>query len=721
MFAATKNVYPFKYLVTGITGEGIKNVYLPGIPEHSEILFHKEQKFVRPEMPDYLRTAVKVWRRAVDNNDANYISLYSQEIKAWEDREWERTTKGIWFWNNGVATYLTPFYYWYLTCWQTYFGYPIYRESDKEITYFLAYCEEDPECYGMLLNTIRRYGKSSIMGGYATFRTTRNFNHYCGMQGEKDSKIKKFYDQMILKPFRKLPYYFKPTYDLSSSQSQDIKFERTTVRGKRQKVNIDEDEEQELESVIEYRPSGESEYDGFVLNTYIGEEPGKTLTADINERWKIVKPCLRKGRAIRGKAFMGTTVEFMDVTNKGGKAYRKLFFESDVDDRGKDGRTKSGMYACFLPGDCAYEDFLDEWGHPMRDASRESILLERDAVKNNPKDHSDLIRKYPLYVSEIFWVSSDKCVFNSAKLQEQLAWINMSKEPLTTKGEFYWVGNVRFGRVSWRSNPVNGWCQVSALITNPEETNLIGTKSIGGVTKYFPKNAGRFASGVDPVDHRIFVDGKQSVDSEVVSVRRSRPVMFVKRKYDAAIDGELSQEILEERERNGIKFPYKTNRYVCMMDNRTYDPNVFNERALMICWYFGCEVQIEAQKPGLQNHFYLANCEAFLQNQYIPVSALPAKRVNPFAEGTAASTTTINQYTDLKGTYIEYFCHTIVFRELIEDDLQFEPHKTEEYDYSVAGGWTEVACIVQPKRQERKFIDIGNYMPMYDQDGTPQN
>lgn len=720
MFAQTSNPYDFKYLVTGITGPGIKTVHLPGIPEHKDILFHKEQKFVRPEMPEYLKTAVKVWRRAVDQKQPNYISLYSQEIQAWEDREWERTTNGIWFWNNGVATYLTPFYYWYLSCWQTYFGFPIYRESDKEITYFLAYCENDPDCYGLLLNTIRRYGKSSLMGAYATYRATRNFGHTCGMQGEKDDKIAKFYNKMILKPFKKLPYYFKPTYDTSSTQTREIKFERAVTRGKTQKIrDLDDDEPEDLESVIEYRPSGESEYDGEVLHTYIGEEPGKVLACSVNERWKIVKPCLRKGRAIRGKAFMGTTVEFMDVTNKGGKAYKKLFFESDVDDRGKDGRTKSGLYAAFLPGDCAYEDFLDDWGHPMQDRARQSLLIERDAVKDNPKDYSDIIRKYPLYISEIFYISADKCVFNSKILQDRLAEMNMSREPLTSKGEFYWVDNKRFGTARWRSNPVNGWCQVAGLITDPKETNLVETKTVGGVTKYFPKNQAKHCAGLDPVDHRVFTEGKTTIETEVVNVRRSKPVMFVKRKYDSAIDGELTQEILEEREKAGIKFPYKTNRYIVMMDSRTYDPNIFNERVLLICWYFGCEIQIESQKPGTQNYFYTANCEGFLQNQYVPISN--TKKTNPHADGTAASRSSIQEYTDLKSAYIQYFGHTICFRELIEDDLVFQPQNTELYDYSVAGGWTEVSAIVRPKNPPKKYIDVAQLMPMFDENGVPMN
>lgn len=721
MFNKTKNPYSFKYLVTGITGEGLREVYLPDPPSDDDVLFKKEQKYVRPEMSEYLAKEVRKWRNKINPNsssyDPGYVSPLAYEIRNWEDTEWDRTTNGLWFWNNGVKTYITGFYAWYLSSWMTYFGYPIYRESDKEITYLLQYCEEDPDCYGLLLNTIRRYGKSSLMGGWATYRTTRNYNHYCGMQGEKDDKIAKFYNQMILKPFRKLPWYYMPLYDTSTAQKNEIRFEKTTARGKKALLIDEEGASESLESVIEYRPSGESEYDGFILNTYIFEEPGKTLTCDISERWKIVKPCLRKGRTIRGKAFGGTTVEFMDTVSKGGKAYKKLFYESNFDERGPDKRTKSGLYAAFLPGDCAYEDFLDEWGHPMREAARQSILEEREMSKDNPKDYSDLIRKYPLYIKEIFYINSDRCIFNATVLQDRLSEINMATHPFTSKVDFFWIDGVRFGKVGWRHNPVNGFAQISFLPQTPEECNLVDKKLVGGVWKYSPKNTSRWCAGIDPVDHRVMIEGRTADDDQVITTRRSKPVMFWKRKYDTLIDGPLNQDILEQRARE--KYPYKTNRYAVMMDTRTTDPFVYYERALMICWFLGCDAQSETQKPGFINYCYQQNCEAFLQEEYVPEYS--TKKVNPYATGTAANTTSINQYTEFKAWYIDYFGHTIDFRELIEDDMVFNPKKTTEFDYSVAGGWTEVACVVQPRQVERKFIDISNYLPITDAHGNPLN
>lgn len=713
MFSSTKNEYRLRYVVTNITGQGIPCVYLPEVPADNKILFFDEQKWTRPTPSDFLKKAIREYARRVQV-DPNYIHPLQSEINRWADQEWERSENGVWFWNNGNPTFITGFYYWYLTAWQTTFGFPTYRETDKELTYLLKYCEEDPDCYGLLLNTIRRYGKSSLMGGWATYRTTRNRNHYCGMQGENDKKIGQFYTQMIRSPFKKLPYYYTPAYDTTSALTSDIKFEQPAARSKNMIIG-DYDDSLDLESIIDYRPSGVGEYDGAMLNSYLMEEAGKILNCNVNDRWAIVKPCLRKGKELRGKVFFGTTVEFMDSSSKGGKAYKKLFYESDYDQKQPDGRTKSGLYVCFLPGDCAHESYLDKWGHPIREEAKKWILLERESYKDNPKELSGLIRRFPLYVKEIFYINTDRCEFNAIILQDRKSELESMSEPILTKGEFYWLDNKRFTEVRFRHNPYTGWCWVHSLINDTKDTNLIVRNLSSNRPTFGPTNDVKFISGVDPVDHGVVIEGKGG-DEEFVSTRRSRPVLFVKRKYDSSIDGILTQEQLEKNAKE--KFQYKTNRYIAMMDVRPNDPNVFYERALMMMWYFGCSLHPESQKPGIINYFYEQGCGDFILNKYVAESGY--KR-NTTMDGTPASGPIIQEYTGALATYIEYFGHTIPFLDLVVDLLEFNPKKTTEYDYSVAAGFTELGQKVQPKVYTLPLLDIHDFMPGFDRDGNVVN
>lgn len=748
MYKPTDNPYSFKYLITGITGPGIEKVYLPEVPPEDQILFKKEQKFVRPEMPDYLKKAVKemLYERNRKTAKGEYIDpewihpKFQKEINEWEEEEWKRSTYGIWFWNNGVPTYLTPFYYWYLSSWRTYFGVPAYRETDKEITYWILYWEEDPNAYGGAFNTIRRYGKSVMMGAWATYRTTRSFNHFCGMQGETDDKIKKFYNKFVKKPFYKLPYYHQPTYNTATQQTNQIEFD---VPPKRNSKNTIIDEVESLESIIEYRPSGSGEYDGEVLNTYLLEEPGKAKKVSIyNDEgegtWDIVTPCLNDGMDIIGKALLGTTVENLNMRDKGGQAYKKLFYDSDFDQKTEDGRTRSGLYAAFLPGDCALKGFWDEWGHPKREEAKARLLQSRQKFKRNANKLAGHIRKYPLSIKEIFYVNPTGCEFNAAILQDRRDEIDMSPIDMYEKFDLRWENNVRFSKAILSHNPANGWLKLSWTPERPDkECNLVQEKFIAGEKFYAPLNDNRFAAGMDPIDHGA-KKSDNNASSPLVNTdnvqggKRSKPVVLVKTKYDSTIDGILDQDELERRAQpgkmvdgkwvlddDGKKYDYQTNKFFAMMDDRPHDPNKLYERTLLICWYFGISIHVENQKPGVIRYFQEHNCGDFILNKYVPIENGRSRTMSD--EGTASSQTIIQEYTGMLSSYIEYFGHTIPFRELIEDLLLFNPRETTDFDYSVAAGYTELGCRIKPKTQPKKHIDLGQFFHSVDEFGNYLN
>jgi hypothetical protein len=722
MYNPTANPYKFQYLITGISGPGIDQVYLPTPPPDKEVHFKKENRWVRPEPEKHIKKAIKVLYTKSNPYskyyDKNYISPYIHDIKKWEDQQWSRFETGFWFWNRGVKTYITPFYYWYLTEWNPYFGTPEYRETDKEITYWLQFIEEDPNSYGGMLNTIRRYGKSALMGGWLMWRTTRNFSHYSGMQGESDDKIEAFWKTHVLKPFRKLNGYVTPTYDTTSKQTADILFERPVARGKegRKDPDIEDDdfiendsETEDLESYIDWRDSAEGAYDQAVLHTYLMEEPGKTKKANVNDRWTTVKPCLRRGKFIRGKALLATTVEHMNVMDRGGKAYQKIFFESDYNKRTALNQTTSGLYAAFLPGDCAYEGYYDDYGHPMRVEAKRSILIERESKKHNPKDHAAVIRQYPLGIDEIFWVSAEQCVFNATILQKRKLFLDSLTVPLFSKFVLKWKDNKRFTEVIF-SHDENGWFKSTWMFPGTDWQKYANKVRKNSDGTYSPLNESVFTAGVDPVDHRVVIENTMgSGENEYTSTRRSKPVMSVKRRYDADVDGPLTQEILEER--RDKEYPYKTGVKIGMMDVRPSDPNVYYERGLMVLWLFGMSAMIELQKPGFINYLILNNCRDFVKQKYIPEAN--AKGQEYQGEGTAASTVMINEYTDAISTDVEYFGHTEPFVEYVNDKLMFNPMKTKEHDYTVADGWMELGERVRPKTTPQKILNIEDIMPTF--------
>jgi len=701
MFFKTDNPYQFKYLITGITGPGIEQVYLPPVPSEDKILFKKEQKFVKEDMPEHLKKA------DYEKSKGKQISKqYEKAIQEWEDKEWDRSENGIFFWNNGVITYINGFYYWVLTAWHPYFGLPKYRETDKEITYWIQFWEEDPNSYGGALNTIRRYGKSSLMGAWIVYRTTRNFNHTAGSQGETDKKIASFYRKMILKPFYKLPSMYQPTYNLDTKQASKIEFDIPPKRSQK-RSKYESDQLQVLESVLDFRASGEGEYDGEILHSYIMEEPGKLQKVSLYDeegegRWDIIKPCfLSGGEEIIGKAFLGTTVENLKSTDKGGQAYKRLFYDSDFNQKQEDGRTMSGLYAAFLPGDCAMSKYIDEWGHPIRDKARTSLMTTRKVYAKRPSKLAGWIRKYPIYIKEIFYVNPDSCAFNSVVLQDRQLELDTATTPFTNRIELYWENGQRDTKVKWRHAPQNGWCQIAVGVGfNEIQTNMFeqsGFDQERNIPTYRPTGVS-FDIGCDPIEHGVVAQPGRS----------SKPVITVKSRYDSNIDGIMSEEVTEQRAAD--RYPYKTNRYVLLYDVRPSDPNKFFEYAIMICAFFGRPIHVESQKYSIINYFHNRGYGEFILNKYKPENTRPDKAPQ---DGTAASQPIIQEYTTALESWIHNYGHTQSFRELIEDNLIFKPTETKVHDYTVAMGFTELAAKIKPRFTPPPQKDISSYFRLH--------
>ena len=59
---------------------------------------------------------------------------------------------------------------------------------------------------------------------------------------------------------------------------------------------------------------------------------------------------------------MGSTSNALD---KGGDHFKKLYYNSDVTKRNRNGQTKSGLYSLFIPMEWNMEGFLDKHGHPV--------------------------------------------------------------------------------------------------------------------------------------------------------------------------------------------------------------------------------------------------------------------------------------------------------------------------------------------------------------------
>lgn len=615
---------------------------------HSRSPKKKEQYWEPIKLPkDYNRLREKELERQRDDKE-----FFDTTLEQFRTQEWDRRLNGFWFYNNGQPTYVTGLHYFYLNYWQLDTGLPKFRDTDRKYFYFLQYCIEDPECFGMVEITKRRQGKTFRGGVFLYEYTSRTKNAQAGIQSKTGSDAKTVFRKAVIQPFKKLPDYFVPVFDTSKglTPTSELRFYNTVVKGRN--ANQIRNEE-ELESMIDWKTSEAISYDGQKLQRYLGDEVGKTTEVNVWERFLVTRYCHLddEGRII-GKALLTTTVEDME---QGGEPFKKIWMNSDHTNKpGK--RTASGLYRYFCPAD--ETRYYDEYGYADKERALNEILEERQLLTNDPRSLSAVIRKEPLSWEEAFRIDGSKCLFNAMKLNERLDRLNW-KENLTTRGNFVWANGEKDTTVIW--SPVsNGRWEIVKLFDKDEDSNKILKRG----DTYHPNNNG-FVMGVDPVDHNQTQDG-----------RRSNGAGLVLQKHNAAHDND----------------PHNF-AFVCKYIYRPESVQVFYEDMLKTAVYYGCRILFENQKIGLMHYFNDRGYGDFLM--WLP------ERTQP---GIAASPKTHQHIAELTESYINDYSDKVFFKDLIKDWLEFDISNTTAYDGAMAAGYALIADQARVTKQDLSVV-----------------
>ena len=138
---------------------------------------------------------------------------------------------------------------------------------------------------------------------------------------------------------------------------------------------------QGLDTTIDWKNTGDNSYDGEKLRLLAHDESGKWERPDnILNNWRVTKTTLRLGSRIVGKCMMGSTSNALD---KGGENFKKLYYNSDVTKRNRNGQTSSGLYSLFIPMEWNYEGFMDTYGSPVfiTPHKRDQSTLKRTVLR----------------------------------------------------------------------------------------------------------------------------------------------------------------------------------------------------------------------------------------------------------------------------------------------------------------------------------------------------
>lgn len=712
--------------------------WIPPQPPDHEIanygLPREQQKWVRPLPPEGYAEAreeeefeeellemqkqdlLKKKRGRLTPEDREFLKQehYNERLEAYRVQEWERRMNGYWLFINGKATYLTGKHYFYLAHCQLDIGYPSYFDVSRRNFYFREYCFNCDTCLGYLVVGSRGVGKTAEEVSVALEELTRPPGNRIGAiqsKSEDDALLVVFQAKMV-PMYQNLPHFFKPVDSHGSNPTSFLRWARENVRGRNaRKVTFNKGEE--LKNSIQAYPAKEKKLDGSTLAIIIEDEVGKTdpkLEADVYKRAEVNRFCVfRFGRKV-GMILSMTTVEEMD---KGGRECKKLWDHSNQDSIEPGQMTITGRYRRFYGVLEADPRFFDEFGMCNAEAARAFHDAERLAREGDPQALASYIRKNPYFADEAFQENADDCQFNAMIIDQRRR--ELEVEDPTVTGDFEWSDGPD-SRVVWVPNKSNGHCRLWWLPSNPEETNLIEhtiDMNMFGQRLKKPLNDHKFVIGADPIQYGVTVDG----------VRKSRPVTYVHRRYDPAVDcGELTLEKLVENAtevwKDGKlikpKFKYKTGLEIVEYDYRPDEPTVYYEYMIKLCVFFGCKIHVEAQKAGgMIAHFNARGYSAFIEKKVVVAPDLKKQQQAEMIDGTAATPGLIQDYTGLIAKSITYFGHRWMFKKLLNDVRRFKPQETTKFDYTVAKGFVELSLLKPVKVVDQAPMDISEYMPIF--------
>lgn len=645
----------------------------------------EEQYWDRPTLPrDFKERRNK--EKIRQKIDRDYFDPYLEEIRV---REWKRRIRGVWFWNynpfikKSECVYITGLNYLYITYWKFQGKYMDFRIPDKDLFYIVEYCMQDPDCLGLNELTKRKNGKTARVGCWCYERTSRMTNHHGGLQSKSDKDAEQAFKKAVIHPWQKLPDFFKPRYDLMKGEEPgELKLFATARRGAT--INEDDNENEDpLESFMDYMPSTESAYDGPELHSYISDEAGKTKRpVSIKERQNIVRYCTEIDGDMKGKHWYTTTVE-VEKGEEENYEFQEMTADSNPLERNENNRTGTGLYTYFLPAPKGMM-FDDKYGYPNEERANTFIsnTIKGYEAKNDTRGLSSFKRKNPRNFKEAFSTDGEFALYNPELLNRQLDNISWTKK-FTEFGDLEWKDGYRVkvpielpdqekqykpNEVIWVSNPKGKFERVIGW--QPREPNKCFLEGIS----YAPNNDKNIAIGCDPFKYDKTKDKRRS---NCAAFAYQIPDPLFPDKYD--------------------------NMFTLRYAFREESTRAANEDVLKMAWWCGCKVLFERNVNHWKNDFSDWECAKFLA--WIP------RELEPGIITDSDNIQTICNYTE---AYINEHIEKVYFKTLIRKDigwLGFKVEDTERFDEPMAAGITLISVKGKIFKNQGRTISIEDYWP----------
>ena len=661
-------------------------IQLPKAPKDKDILFHdlpkEEQYWRRTPMPKDLLNirSMDEWAESPREFRSKHTPYIQEEFK--------RRREGVWFYNNGVPTYITGRHYMMLQWSKIDIGYPSFLDFQRKIFIHFAACEADPRSLGQIYTKCRRSGYTNMSACMEVDEATQVKEKLLGIMSKtgKDAQ-ENIFMKKVVPIFKSYPFFFKPIQDGTTNPRMELAFREPSKRIT--KNNKTSHKGEALDTIINWKNTTANAYDGEKLHMLYLDEAGKwERPLDIQDVWRIHRTCLIVGRRVIGKALVGSTVNPMD---RGGSQFKKLYYNSDPYERNSNGRTKSGLYKIFIPAYEALEGFFDKHGNPVIDDPKEAVegldgetitigaktylQNERKALMGDPYELNEVIRQFPFSEDEAFRDSTKSSHFNIGKIYEQIAHNEEVYPSPVVRGNFMWKDGIQDSQVVW-SPDKNGKWRVSWL--PPQESRNLK------VTKYGKHPPGNPLIGVGGVD---------SYD------------------LDKTVDGRGSKGACHFYNKFNMQFP--SNIFVAEYAERPPLARIFYEDILMASVFYGYPLLIENNKYGIVRYFEARGYDEYVMNRpehltppgssnNVKTKGIPSNSKDVIQAHAQAIEAYVHEHVGMNGDTGDY--GRMYFNRTLQDWIGFNIDDRTKFDMTISSGLALLAS--QKAVKEVKKTDL---------------
>ena len=570
-------------------------------------------------------------------------------------------------------------------------GAPEFRHANRIFYYFWEACKADYRCYGMCYLKNRRSGFSFMASSETVNMATTSRDSRFGILSKTGADAKKMFTDKVVPISTNYPFFFKPIQDGMERPKTELSYKVPSRRLTRNSFKESDDEllGQGLDTTIDWKNTGDNSYDGEKLILLVHDESGKWERPDnILNNWRVTKTCLRLGARVVGKCLMGSTSNSLD---KGGDNFKKLYYDSDVRERNKNGQTASGLYSLFIPMEWGYEGFIDMYGYPVFDTPQSPVkgiegsvittgVIEHwenevEGLKNDADALNEYYRQFPRSEKHAFRDETLNSLFNLTKIYEQIDHNEeMAIKGYVVKGSFSWKNGIKDTEVIWTPNR-NGRFVVSWLPKKHIRNNIIEKNGI----KY-PGNDGFGYFGCDSYDISGTVGG-----------RGSNGALHGLTTFSMSPDFPSSKFFLE---------------YIA----RPQTAEIFFEDVLMAIVFYGMSILAENNKPRLLYHLKRRGYRGYSMNRpdklrgalsktELELGGIPNTSEDIRQAHAAAIESYIEENVGNRGDNYG----SMYFQRTLEDWAKFDISKRTAHDASISSGLAIMACrkhLYRPRQQK---------------------